>query len=143
MTGPELQLQTETDWRSAWQEFPYWLIAIIGFRPRRNTYIHKPEYRQAFDFIVPGIAPTARITFLALHCNGHRLMVGLRQNPGNTIIRNNSHYVHRVYSGGVPTLVFDPDSVISTVVPAASNLFGFENSSVPPEARGIISLAII
>ncbi len=59
MTGPELQLQTETDWRSAWQEFPYWLIAIIGFlvlvailifvnperisRPRRNTYIRQPR----------------------------------------------------------------------------------------------------
>ncbi len=43
MTGPEIQLQTDTDWRSDWREFPWWLVAIFGFlRPHGD-----PDYRVA------------------------------------------------------------------------------------------------
>lgn len=143
MTGPELQLQTDSDWRSAWQEFPYWLVAIIGFLVLVAILIFvNPEYRQAFDFIVPGIALTARITFfgfaIALVIG---LMAGLGRVSRNIVIRNIA-ITYIEFIRGVPTLVLIL-TVSFTLVPAASNIFGFKNSSVPPEARGIISLAII
>jgi polar amino acid transport system permease protein len=143
MTGPDLQLQTQSDWRSAWQEFPYWLVAIVGFLVLVATLIFvNPEYRQAFDFIVPGVALTLRITFfgfaIAIVIG---LLAGLGRVSRNVVIRNVA-ITYIEFIRGVPTLVLIL-TVSFTIVPLASNVFGFSNSSVPPEARGIISLSII
>lgn len=31
MTGPEIQAQPDTTWRTDWREFPWWLVAILAF----------------------------------------------------------------------------------------------------------------
>lgn len=143
MAGPDIQLQSRTDWRSVWQEFPFWLLAIFAFLIVVGALIFvDPNYREAFDFIVPGIALTLRITLFGFAV---ALLIGLLAGLGrvsrNRIIRNVA-ITYIEFIRGVPTLVLIL-TVAFTIVPVASNLIGLQNSSVPPEVRGIISLAVI
>jgi len=142
MTGPELQIQDQT-WASNWKEFPWWLVAIIGFLVLMAILvIFDPEIHEAFVFIIPGILITLEITLLAF---GLALILGLLAGLGriskNALIRNIAiTYVE--FIRGVPTLVLIL-TLAFVLVPTFSEAIGIDNRDVSVEARGIVALAII
>jgi polar amino acid transport system permease protein len=142
MTGPEIQMQDDT-WASNWREFPWWLVAIIGFLVLMAILvITDPEINEAFIFIIPGIWVTLRITLFAF---GFALIIGLLAGLGriskNALIRNIAiTYVE--FIRGVPTLVLIL-TLAFVLVPAISDAIGINNRDVSVEARGIVSLAIV
>ncbi len=142
MTGPEIQMKDE-NWTSNWREFPWWLVAIIGFLVLMAILvITDPEINEAFTFIIPGIWVTLRITLFAF---GLALILGLLAGLGriskNALIRNIAiTYVE--FIRGVPTLVLIL-TLAFVLVPAISESVGIDNRDVSVEARGIVSLAIV
>jgi polar amino acid transport system permease protein len=142
MTGPEIQMQDE-NWTSNWREFPWWLVAIIGFLVLMAILVvTDPEINEAFVFIIPGIWVTLRITLLAFAL---ALIIGLLAGLGriskNALIRNIAiTYVE--FIRGVPTLVLIL-TLAFVLVPAISDAVGINNRDVSVEARGIVSLAIV
>lgn len=142
MTGPEIQMKDE-NWTSNWREFPWWLVAIIGFLVLMAILvITDPEINEAFIFIIPGIWVTLRITLFAF---GFALIIGLLAGLGriskNALIRNIAiTYVE--FIRGVPTLVLIL-TLAFVLVPAISDAVGINNRDVSVEARGIVSLAIV
>lgn len=142
MTGPEIQMQDE-NWTSNWREFPWWLVAIIGFLVLMAILVvTDPEINEAFVFIIPGIWVTLRITLFAFAL---ALIIGLLAGLGriskNALIRNIAiTYVE--FIRGVPTLVLIL-TLAFVLVPAISDALGINNRDVSVEARGIVSLAIV
>ena len=142
MTGPEIQIQDD-NWTSNWREFPWWLVAIIGFLVIMAILVFTdPEINEAFTFIIPGIWVTLRITLLAF---GFALIIGLLAGLGriskNALIRNIAiTYVE--FIRGVPTLVLIL-TLAFVLVPTISESVGINNRDVSVEARGIVSLAIV
>ena len=142
MTGPEIQIKDD-NWTSNWREFPWWLVAIIGFLVMMAVLvIADPEINEAFMFIIPGIWVTLRITLFAF---GLALILGLLAGLGriskNALIRNIAiTYVE--FIRGVPTLVLIL-TLAFVLVPAISDAVGINNRDVSVEARGIVSLAIV
>ncbi|MBE2225257.1 MAG: amino acid ABC transporter permease [Anaerolineae bacterium] len=142
MTGPEIQMQDE-NWASNWREFPWWLVAIIGFLVVMIILIiTDPEINEAFKFIIPGIWITLQITLsafaLALIIG---LLAGLGRISKNALIRNVAiTYVE--FIRGVPTLVLIL-TLAFVLVPTISEAVGINNRDVSVEARGIVALAII
>ena len=142
MTGPEIQIQDD-NWTSNWREFPWWLVAIIGFLVIMAILVFTdPEINEAFTFIIPGIWVTLRITLLAF---GFALIIGLLAGLGriskNALIRNIAiTYVE--FIRGVPTLVLIL-TLAFVLVPTISESVGIDNRDVSVEARGIVSLAIV
>ena len=130
MTGPEIQMKDE-NWTSNWREFPWWLVAIIGFLVLMAILvITDPEINEAFMFIIPGIWVTLRITLFAF---GFALILGLLAGLGriskNALIRNIAiTYVEFVR--GVPTLVLIL-TLAFVLVPAISDAVGIDNRDVP------------
>ena len=142
MTGPEIKMQG-SGWRDSWREFPWWLVAIIGFLLIIGFLVFTdPEIREAFLFILPGIRLTLYITLAGF---GVALVIGLLAGLGriskNTFVRNVAiTYVEFVR--GVPTLVLIL-TLAYVLVPAVSNAMGVDGRKVSIELRAIFSLAII
>jgi polar amino acid transport system permease protein len=142
MTGPEIQMKDE-NWTSNWREFPWWLVAIIGFLVLMAILvITDPEINEAFTFIIPGIWVTLRITLFAFALAMIiGLLAGLGRISKNALIRNIAiTYVE--FIRGVPTLVLIL-TLAFVLVPAISDAIGINNRDVSVEARGIVSLAIV
>ncbi len=143
MAGPEIQTQTDSNWGDSWREFPWWLVAIIGFLIIMGFFIiTDKDTREAFLFIIPGIWITLQITLfgfaLALVLG---LMAGLGRISKNIAIRNVAiTYVE--FIRGVPTLVLIL-TLAFVLVPAITNAVGINNRDVSIELRAILSLAII
>ncbi len=139
MTGPELQTKDDSNWR----EFPWWLIAILGFLILIGVFIIiDTDTREAFIFIIPGIRITLQITLggfaLALIIG---LLAGLGRISKNAFIRNIAiTYVE--FIRGVPTLVLIL-TLAFVLVPAITNAVGINNRDVSIELRAIVALAII
>lgn len=139
MTGPELQTKDDSNWR----EFPWWLIAILGFLILIGVFIIiDTDTREAFIFIIPGIRITLQITLggfaLALVIG---LLAGLGRISKNAFIRNIAiTYVE--FIRGVPTLVLIL-TLAFVLVPAITNAVGISNRDVSIELRAIVALAII
>ena len=143
MTGPEIQLQTEADWRSDWREFPWWLVAIFAFLALMAVLIIKvPEFNQAFKFILPGIQITLYTTLTAF---AFALILGLLAGLGrishNAAIRNIS-ITYIEFIRGVPTLVLI-FTLAFVIVPAVVAAIGVDNKLVSQNTRAIIALAVI
>lgn len=142
MTGPEIQMKDD-NWTSNWREFPWWLVAIIGFLVvMAILIITDPELNEAFKFIIPGIWVTLRITLFAF---AFALIIGLLAGLGriskNALIRNIAiTYVE--FIRGVPTLVLIL-TLAFVLVPLISDALGINNRDVSVEARGIVALSII
>ena len=143
MTGPEIQLQTDADWRSDWREFPWWLVAIFAFLALMAVLIIKvPEFNQAFKFILPGIQITLYTTLVAFAL---ALILGLLAGLGrishNAAIRNIS-ITYIEFIRGVPTLVLI-FTLAFVIVPAVVAAIGVDNKLVSQNTRAIIALAVI
>ncbi|MCZ7669011.1 MAG: amino acid ABC transporter permease [Chloroflexi bacterium] len=142
MTGPEIQIQDE-NWTSNWREFPWWLIAIIGFIMLMAVLIiTDPEIQEVFLFIIPGIWLTLEITLFAfVLALIFGMLAGLGRISKNSLIRNIAiTYVE--FIRGVPTLVLIL-TLAYVLVPTLSGAVGVDNRDVSAEARGILALAII
>ncbi len=143
MAGPEIQTQTDSDWRSSWREFPWWLVVIIGFLVVMGILIFfNEELNDAYQFIIPGITVTIQTTLIAFF---FAMIIGLFAGLGrvsrNPVIRNIAiTYVE--FIRGVPTLVLIL-TVAFVIVPAAAEGIGGNNAAVPMNIRAIVALAII
>ena len=139
LDDPQIPKSSDTDWR----DFPWWLVAILGFLIVMTVLIIRdPDVSQAFSFILPGIRTTLVITLagfgLALVFG---LLAGLGRISHNRLIRNIAiTYVE--FIRGVPTLVLIL-TLSFVIVPAVSNSIGVNNRNVSTELRAILSLAII
>jgi len=143
MTGPEIQLQTDADWRSDWREFPWWLVAIFAFLALMAVLIITvPNYNDAFRFILPGIQITLYTTLtafaLALVLG---LLAGLGRISHNAAIRNIA-ITYIEFIRGVPTLVLI-FTLAFVIVPAVVGAIGVDNKLVSQNTRAIIALAVI
>lgn len=142
MAGPEFQIKDEA-WSSNWREFPWWLVAIIGFLVLMAVLvITDPEINEAFLFIIPGILITLQITLSAFALAlVFGLLAGLGRISKNALIRNIAiTYVE--FIRGVPTLVLIL-TLAFVLVPTISEAIGVNNRDVSVELRGIVALAII
>ena len=139
LDDPEIQKRTASDWR----EFPWWLVAILGFLVVMIVLIiTDDDINQAFIFILPGIRTTLVLTLggfgLALVFG---LFAGLGRISHNRLIRNIA-ITYIEFIRGVPTLVLI--LILSFVlVPAVTNSIGISTRDVSMELRAILSLAII
>jgi polar amino acid transport system permease protein len=158
MTGPEIQFQTDTDWRSDWREFPWWLVAIFVFLATMAFLIFAvPNYNEAFGFIrgelnlvrepgqfeivATGIWMTIQVTLIAF---SFALVLGLLAGLGrishNTAIRNIA-ITYIEFIRGVPTLVLI-FTLAFVIVPSISDALGIENR-LEQHWRAIFALATI
>jgi polar amino acid transport system permease protein len=143
MTGPEIQNQPEAVWRSSFREFPWWLLAIIGFLVVMAILIvTSPKINDAFLFIIPGITLTLYITLAGF---GIALVIGLLAGLGrisrNVVIRNIA-ITYIEFVRGVPTLVLIL-TLAFVIVPSVADGVGFDKRNVTLELRAILALAII
>jgi polar amino acid transport system permease protein len=122
---------------------PWWLLAIFVFLVVMAVLIvSTPEYRETFEFVVPGVTLTLRITLIAYAI---ALVLGLFAGLGriakNVVVRNiATTYVE--FIRGVPTLVLIFTTAF-VIVPAAAEAMQFENATVSMEWRAIAALALI
>ena len=143
MTGPEIQLQTDTDWRSDWREFPWWLVAIFGFLGLMAILIIVlPNYNEAFLFIREGIWITLYTTLTAFAIAlVLGLLAGLGRISHNTAIRNIA-ITYIEFIRGVPTLVLI-FTLAFVIVPIVVDFLGVDNKVVSQNTRAIIALSVI
>jgi polar amino acid transport system permease protein len=158
MTGPELQIETDSDWRGSWREFPWWLVAIIAFLIFMAFLIATvPNFNEAFQFIrgeltvfnesgeleivATGLFMTIQVTIIAF---AFALVLGLLAGLGrishNTAIRNIA-ITYIEFIRGVPTLVLI-FTLAFVIVPPISDALGLENR-MEQHWRAIIALATI
>lgn len=158
MTGPELQIETESDWRASWREFPWWLVAIIAFLVVMAILILTvPNYREAFGFIrgsltvvsepgqfaivATGIWMTIQVTLIAFALAlVLGLLAGLGRISHNVAVRNIA-ITYIEFIRGVPTLVLI-FTLAFVIVPSAAEALGIENS-LGQQWRAIVALAVI
>ncbi len=158
MTGPELHIETDSDWRGSWREFPWWLMAIIAFLILMAILIITvPNYNEAFQFIrgelmvfnesgeleivATGLFMTVEVTLIAfLFALVLGLLAGLGRISHNTAIRNIA-ITYIEFIRGVPTLVLI-FTLAFVIVPPISDALGMENR-MEQHWRAIIALAII
>jgi polar amino acid transport system permease protein len=158
MTGPELQIETTTDWRGSWREFPWWLVAIIAFLVMMAyLIITTPNFNEAFNFIrgglqvfneegqleivATGLSMTLQVTLLAFAIAlVLGLLAGLGRISHNIVIRNIA-VTYIEFIRGVPTLVLI-FTLAFVIVPAVSDALGIENS-LEQHWRAIVALAVI
>lgn len=143
MAGPELQTTEDRLWEASWREFPWWLVAIFGFLTvMAFLIITRENYREAFDFIIPGITVTLSTTFIAF---GIALVLGLFAGLGsishNTAIRNLAAF-YVGFIRGVPTLVLI-FTVAFVIVPVVAETLNIDNRFVSQNTRAIIALSVI
>lgn len=143
MTTPELQIDTQSDWRASWREFPWWLVAIFVFLGiMALLIILVPNYAEAFDFIRLGLWTTVRITIISFAIAlVLGLMAGLGRIANNAVIRNIA-ITYIEFIRGVPMLVLI-FTLAFVIVPSVADLIGIDNKSVPMDWRAIIALATI
>jgi polar amino acid transport system permease protein len=143
MTGPEVQIPTATARAVSWQKFPFWLVAIILFIVLMAVLIAvNEEYKQAFDFILPGVTITITTTmygFVVAMIIG--LFAGLGRISRNAFVRNIAT-VYVEFVRGVPTLVLI-FTIAFVVVPSVTEAVGLQNSGVSMNNRAVIALALI
>lgn len=150
MAGPEVQAQpvrvqveAEADWRSSWREIPWWLVAIVGFLILMAVLIATtPEYRDAFQFIVPGMQLTLTVTLIGF---ATALVLGLLAGLGRitqNVVARTIATTYVEFVRGVPTLVLI-FTVAFVIVPAAADALGLDNRSISMTARAITALALI
>ncbi len=158
MTGPELQLETGSDWHEGWREFPWWLVAIIVFLALMAILIITvPNYNEAFSFIrgelkfvteggdfkfvATGIWMTIQVTLIAFVL---ALMLGLLAGLGrishNIAVRNIA-ITYIEFIRGVPTLVLI-FTLAFVIVPWIAGALGIDNK-LEQHWRAIIALATI
>lgn len=158
MTGPELQLETGSDWRESWREFPWWLVAIIVFLALMAILIITvPNYREAFAFIrgelsfiteegdfklvATGIWMTLQVTLFAfMFALILGLLAGLGRISHNIAIRNIA-ITYIEFIRGVPTLVLI-FTLAFVIVPWIAGALGVDNK-LEQHWRAIIALATI
>lgn len=151
---------TKSSFEMGWREFPYWLVAIIGFLILMAILIFTgAEYYDAFTFIVgspgswedlqsggiialigKGITVTLFVTiagfFFALIFG---LMAGLGRISHNTFLRNLATF-YIEFVRGVPTLVLI-FTLAFVVVPEVTKLVGL--NSPDNVYRAVAALSII
>ncbi|MCL4804760.1 MAG: amino acid ABC transporter permease [Anaerolineae bacterium] len=144
------------------RNFPWWLVAIIGFLALMSLLIlTNPDYNKAFNFIKgefggisgfqagglagfigTGIAVTIYTTLVAF---GVALIIGLLAGLGrvnsNVVIRNVA-ITYIEFIRGVPTLVLI-FTVAFVIVPSVADTLGISGQSISTNTRGIIALAVI
>jgi len=144
------------------REFPWWLVAIIGFLLLMLLLIMTdPDYNRAFNFIKgnfggikgfqtgglagfigTGITITIYVTLVAFAI---ALIIGLLAGLGrvstNVFVRNIA-ITYIEFIRGVPTLVLI-FTVAYVIVPAVSDALGIPAQSISPTVRGITALAVI
>lgn len=165
MTGEvqtDLQINKDQTGRYDLRDFPWWLVAIIGFLGLMLLLIlTNVDYNRAFvfikgsfggiegfqtggfaGFIGTGIAVTIYTTLAAF---GIALIIGLLAGLGrvnqNVVIRNVA-VTYIEFIRGVPTLVLI-FTVAFVLVPAVSNTVGISGQAISTNTRGIIALAVI
>ena len=143
MTGPEIQVETDSDWRGSWREFPWWLVAIFAFLGLMALLIITvPNFNEAFLFIWQGIWITLYTTLTAfVIALALGLLAGLGRIGHNTIIRNIA-ITYIEFIRGVPTLVLI-FTLAFVIVPAASDALNLDNKLMSQNTRAIIALAVI
>jgi polar amino acid transport system permease protein len=123
--------------------FPWWLLGIVLIILLMvSQIISNPEYKRAYDAIIPGISLTISSTLggfvLALLLG---LLAGLGRISRNVILRNlATTYIE--FIRGVPMLVLIFTTAF-VIVPLVADAIGFSNRDIPMVARGIISLAVV
>ena len=130
MTGPEIQIQADADWRTDWREFPWWLVAIFAFLGLMALLIFtQPNYKEAFLFIKNGLRITIYTTLtsfaIALVLG---LLAGLGRISHNTAIRNIA-ITYIEFIRGVPTLVLI-FTLAFVLVPALVDILGIDNKII-------------
>lgn len=127
----------------SWRDFPYWLlgiVAVLGWIV--YLLLSEDRYYRAYDRILPGLRITIETTIYAF---GLALLIGLIAGLGrisrNVAIRNIAiFYIELVRGVPILVLIF---TIAYVVVPEGSDFFGFDNSSVAPQWRASIALALI
>lgn len=126
-----------------WRDFPYWLVGIflvLGVMIQRIAT--DEEYRDAWDFIVPGLRLTIEITIISfVLALALGLLAGLGRIARNVVARNVAMF-YIEFIRGVPILVLI-FTVAFVFVPWAAQSFGFATNSVDFKWRAIIALALI
>lgn len=154
------EIGTTSSFESSWREFPWWLVAIIGFLILMAILIFSgTNYKEAFDFIVGGpggAAGYARKGFVGLIGKGltvtltvtlggfffaliFGLLAGLGRISHNIVLRNIATF-YIEFIRGVPTLVLI-FTLAFVVVPEVTGLFGMDSPDML--YRAIAALAII
>ncbi len=142
MTTLEQQAREKTP-ADAWAQFPWWLLAIIGFLVFMGVLLTVgEEYNSAFLFVKDGIAVTLRTTLTAF---GIAIILGLFAGLGrishNTIIRNIA-ITYIEFIRGVPTLVLI-FTLALVVVPEGADLLKLDVKAISPNSRAVAALSII
>ncbi len=165
MTGEiqtNLNNNKDQDSRFSVREFPWWLVAIIGFLLLMLLLIMtNPDYNRAFNFIKGGFGGIAgfqqgglagfigtgiTITiYTTLVAFAVALVIGLLAGLGrvstNVFVRNIA-ITYIEFIRGVPTLVLI-FTVAFVIVPSVSSAIGISGQSISTNARGITALAVI
>jgi polar amino acid transport system permease protein len=126
-----------------WRDFPYWL-AVIGLILvwMVQKILTNEEYRDAWDYIVPGLRLTVEVTVISfLIAMTLGVLAGLGRIARNVVVRNVA-LTYIEFIRGVPILVLIY-TVAFVVVPWAAESFGFQNNSVDFKWRAIVALALI
>lgn len=143
MAQPNRPSPTTSPRSQDWQQFPWWLLAIIAFLfIMGGLVIFGEEFYKAFQFIIPGIAITLYTTlvgFIIAMILG--LLAGLGRISQNTLIRNIA-ITYIEFVRGVPTLVLI-FTVAFVIVPEGANLLNLDGTGISNNLRGIVALAVI
>jgi polar amino acid transport system permease protein len=123
-------------------EFPWWLVIIVGIIAVMSTAIVvNDEYREAFEFILPGIRLTLFITVVSfVFATVLGLFLGLMRISKNGFLRNfASTYIEMVR--GIPVIVW-LFIIAFVLAPDAAGLVGVESRSISFVWRGIVALSL-
>ena len=155
-------LVTASEQRFNVRNFPWWLVAIIGFLALMLLLIlTNSDYNRAFNFIRgefggitgfqengwagfigTGITVTIYTTLVSF---GFALVIGLLAGLGrvssNVVVRNVA-ITYIEFIRGVPTLVLI-FTVALVIVPAISDVLGISGQDISTNTRGIIALSVI
>jgi polar amino acid transport system permease protein len=129
-------------WRN-WREFPYWLLGIVAILAWiAYLVVTQERYQRAWDRIIPGLRITIETTIWAfVIALAIGLVAGLGRISRNVVTRNlATFYIEFVRGVPILVLIF---TIAYTVVPTASDVLGFDNSSVSFQWRAIVALALI
>ena len=128
-----------------WADFPWWLVALVGFLVGMGILIvTSEEHTQAFDFIRVGLILTVRATLISfVLALALGLVAGLGRVSHNRLLRNISiTYVEFIRGIPIIVLIF---TVVLVIVPWVTEQpwFPFEPRDVTLEMRAIVALSFI
>ena len=129
--------------RLTWRNFPYWLVALIGFLVVIATLIIVgEEYRAAFEFISQGLWLTLYTTFMSFIISmGIGLVMAIFRLSNSTILRNIATF-YIEFIRGVPMLVLLITFAI-VLVPDITDALGINRRAFDLTHRGIIGLSAV